>query len=93
MLDEKNWNGALALVQGIRKRVDAKSYDMAIATDVEAKIYLQKGDYAKALEPWEIALNLGESYKFFEPSALQEMVYFLAQLYYPRRRRRARPAQ
>lgn len=82
MLDEKNWNGALALVQGIRKRVDAKSYDMAIATDVEAKIYLQKGDYAKALEPWEIALNLGESYKFFEPSALQEMVYFLAQLYY-----------
>lgn len=82
MLDAKNWDGALALVQAVRKRVEPKSYDMAIATDVEAKVYLQKGDYARALEPWEVALQLGESYKFFEPSALQEMRYFLAQLYY-----------
>lgn len=82
LLDAKNWDGALALIQGIRKRVDAKSYDMAIATDVEAKLYLQKGDYAKAIDPWEIALKLGDAYKFFDHNSQQERVYYLAQICY-----------
>lgn len=93
LLDAKNWDAALALIQGIRKRVDEKSYDMAIATDVEAKLYLQKGDYGKAIEPWEIAIRLGDAYKFFDPNSQQERVYFLAQIYYQEATSTKVPAQ
>lgn len=82
LLDAKNWEGALALLGTIRARVGPESYDMAIVTDVEAKIFLQKGDYTKALAPWEVSLRLGDAHHFFDKNTLQEMVYFLAQIYY-----------
>lgn len=82
LLDAKNWDGAIALLSTIGARVSPESYDMAIVTDVEAKIYLQKGEYAKAIKPWEAALRLGDAHRFFDKNSIQEMVYFLAQIYY-----------
>lgn len=93
LLDAKNWDAALALIQGIRKRVEPKSYDMAIASDVEAKLYLQKGDYAKAIEPWEVALKMGDQYKFFDANSQQEKVYYLAQICYQEATGTKEPAQ
>ncbi len=82
LLDSKNWDAALTLLRSIESRVGPESYDMAIVTDVEGKILLQKGDYAKAIGPLETALRLGDTHKFFDKNALQESVYYLAQLYY-----------
>jgi hypothetical protein len=82
LLDAKNWDAAIALLNSIHSRVGPESYDMAIITDVEAKIYLQKGDYAKAIPPWEIALRLSDAHNFFDKNSVQEMIYFLAQIYY-----------
>jgi len=82
LLDAKNWDAALALLNSIQARVGPDSYDMAIVTDVEAKIYLQKGDYAKAIKPWEVALRLADAHHYFDKNSIQDMVYYLAQIYY-----------
>jgi len=82
LTDAKNWDGALALIQGLKAKVGADSYDMAILTDIEAKIYLQKSDYAKAIGPWEAALRLSDARNYFNKNTTQEIVYFLSQIYY-----------
>ena len=82
LTDAKNWDAALALLAGIRTKVGPESYDMAIITDIEAKIYLQKGDYAKVIGPWELALRLTDKHKYLSDANVQDMVYYLAQIYY-----------
>jgi len=34
------------------------------------------------IEPWELALRLGDQHHFFNENATQEMIYYLAQIYY-----------
>jgi hypothetical protein len=82
LIDAKNWDGAVALLNGIKSKVGPESYDMAIVTDIEAKIYLQKGEYAKVIAPWEISLRLSDKHKYLSPDSVQDMVYYLAQIYY-----------
>lgn len=82
LTDAKNWDAAIALLNSIKPNVKPESYDMALLLDIEAKVYLQKGDYAKVITPWEQALRLTEKHKFFSESAVQDMIYFLAQIYY-----------
>jgi len=82
LLDAKNWDGALNLLGAVKANVGKESFDMAFLSDVEAKIYLQKGDYAKAIVPWEVALRVSDAYHFFDTNAVQDMIYFLAQIYY-----------
>lgn len=82
LTEAKNWDGALALLQGLKPKVKPDSYDIAIISDVEAKVYLQKGEYAKAIPPWEHALRLTDQHQYLSPTAVQELIYFLAQIYY-----------
>jgi predicted Zn-dependent protease len=82
LTEAKNWDGALALLQGLKSGVKPDSYDIAIINDIEAKVYLQKGDYAKAIPPWEHALRLSDQHQYLSPSSVQELIYFLAQIYY-----------
>ncbi len=82
LTEAKNWDGALALLQGLKPKVKPDSYDIAIISDVEAKVYLQKGEYAKAIPPWEHALRLTDQHQYLSPNAVQELIYFLAQIYY-----------
>lgn len=82
LVDAKNWDGALALLQGLKPKVGPESFDMAIITDVEAKVYLQKGDYSKVIAPWETALRLTDKHKYLSESSVQDMIYYLAQIYY-----------
>ncbi len=82
LLDAKNWDGALTLIGSIKAGAKPESYDTAFLTDVEAKIYLQKGDYVKSIAPWETALRLSDAYHFFDANTVQDMIYFLAQIYY-----------
>jgi Tfp pilus assembly protein PilF len=82
LLDAKNWNGALALLESLRPSTAPDSYDLAIITDVEGKIFLQTAQYAKALGPLETSLRLGEKYKYFDASALQDTTDYLARIYF-----------
>lgn len=82
LTDAKNWDGALALLKSIEPKVGPESFDMAMIKDVEAKLYLQKGDYAKVLPPWELALRLHDAHKYFSPQSVQDILYYLAQIYY-----------
>ena len=82
LTDAKNWDGAIALLAGIKAKVGPESFDMAVVTDVEAKIYLQKGDYAKVIPPWETALRLTDKHKYLSDNSVQELIYYLAQIYY-----------
>ena len=82
LVDAKNWDGSLALINGLKAKAKPESYDMAFLSDIEAKIYLQKGDFAKALAPWEVALRLHDKFNFFQPNAVQDMLYYMAQIYY-----------
>ncbi len=83
LLDAKNWDGAINLIASIESKVPADSYDMAFLSDVMGKLYLQKGDYGRAIAPLERAIELGDAHPgFFQKNTQQESVYYLAQLYY-----------
>lgn len=82
LIDAKNWNGAVALMQGVLRYAAPNSYDQALANDILSKIYLQQGEYAKVIEPLEKAYLLGETYKFFDAKSQLERLYYLAQIYY-----------
>jgi predicted Zn-dependent protease len=82
LTDAKNWDGALALLNTLKSQAAPNSYDLAVISDIEFKIFLQKGDYGKAIAPLELSIRLADTYGFFEPSQVQEMVLYLAQIYY-----------
>ena len=82
LVEAKNWDGALALLNGLKPKVGPESFDMAIITDVEAKVYLQKGDYSKVIAPWETALKLSDKHKYLSDTSVQDIIYYLAQIYY-----------
>lgn len=82
LLDSKNWDAAIALIAGLQAKVGPESFDMAFLKDIEAKIYLQKGDYDKVIAPWEISLRLHDTKKYLSEDSIQEIVYYLAQILY-----------
>lgn len=82
LTETKNWEGALVLINSLKPLAQPDSYDIAILSNIEYTLLLQKGDYAKAIAPLELALRLGRSQAFFENQTMQEMVLYLAQIYY-----------
>lgn len=80
--DAKNFDGMLALIEGLIPTVDPTSYDMAVVMDMRAKLYGQKEQYAKAIEAWEVALKLSDSYKYFDDKTTLEDLLYLAQFSY-----------
>ncbi|MEO6875726.1 MAG: hypothetical protein ABI222_12980, partial [Opitutaceae bacterium] len=81
LTDAKNWDGALALLQAQLPNVSPTSYDTALLDEVIAKIYMQKGDYPKALVAMETAVRLSDSYNYLDEREVQELVYYLALMY------------
>ena len=83
LLDAKNWDGAMAVIDGVLVGVDPNGYDTAFLSDIKAKIFLQKNDYASAIAPMETTLRLADANKnFFDKKTILDVVYFLAQIYY-----------
>ena len=79
-LDAKNWDGALAVIDAMLATVDANSYDTAFLSDIKAKIFLQKNDYAKAIAPMETTLRLADKNpNYFDKKSVLDTIYFLAQ--------------
>ncbi len=81
MTDAKDWDGAIALLRNQEPNVSPTSYDTDIIEEVLSKIYMQKGDYTKALPTMEDSVRLSDSYNYLEDKEVQELVYYLALMY------------
>jgi tetratricopeptide (TPR) repeat protein len=83
LLDAKNWDGAMAVIDSVLVGLDPNGYDTAFISDIKDKIFLQKNDYASAIGPMETTLRLADANKnFFDKKTILDVVYFLAQIYY-----------
>lgn len=80
--DAKNYDAAIAIIDGLLKGAAPESYDIAVLSQVKAQILLTKGDYAKSIEPLETALLVSDRHGYFEARVIQDLTYYLAQLYY-----------
>jgi hypothetical protein len=82
-LDKKNWDGALAAVNGILATTPPDSYDTAFITDIKAKIFLYKNDLVQAIAPMEAVLRMADAHPtYFGPKTTLDSLYTLAQIYY-----------
>jgi len=82
LAEAKKWDEAIAFIKGVIGRAAPNSYDQAYLHDVLARLYLQKGDYVNAIAPYETALRLGDTYGYFDKKATDQMLDYLAKLYY-----------
>jgi tetratricopeptide (TPR) repeat protein len=83
-MDAKNYTEANALLDGLLKKVPADSYDAALVDQYRLQIYMQQGDFAKAIQPMERSLALSESKTptYFNENTTRELYYYLVQLYF-----------
>jgi tetratricopeptide (TPR) repeat protein len=82
LLDAKNWDGALALLNSVLPSTDPDSYDRALILDTIAKLSIQKDDTAAAVAAWEQALALADRHpNYFKPKDRLDMVLSMAQNY------------
>jgi Tfp pilus assembly protein PilF len=82
LLDAKNWDGALALLNAALPNTDPDSYDRALILDTIAKLNIQKDDTLHAVEAWEQALVLADRHaNYFKPKDKLDMVLSMAQNY------------
>ncbi len=82
LAEAKKWDEAINFIKGVISRAAPNSYDQAYLNDMLARLYLQKGEYDKAIPPYEIALRLGDTYGYFDKKAIDQMLDYLAKLYY-----------
>ncbi len=82
-VDAKNYDSALAILDGQLAKVPADSYDAALLYQIKTQTLLQKGDFTKVIEPLEKGLALSDSKTptYYEDRATRDLLFFLAQLY------------
>ena len=80
LLDAKNWDGALTLLNNVLPNTDPDSYDRALVLDTVAKLSIQKDDTLHAVQAWEEALALADKHhNYFKPKDRLDMVLSMAQ--------------
>lgn len=84
LLDSKQWDAALDLVNKTIAENDPNSYDMAVLLDTKAKLLIEgKNDYAGAIQPWEQCLQLYKAHpEYFKRNDIMSMLVNLAQINY-----------
>lgn len=81
LLEAKNWDAILALLNGI-PNVAPESYDRALILDTTAKIYMNMDQLGKAIAPLEGALKLSDAHNYFPEDQVLQTVSLLARLIY-----------
>jgi tetratricopeptide (TPR) repeat protein len=83
VVDAKNYDAAIAILDAQIAKVPADSYDAAMLYQIKTQTLLQKGDFPKAIEPTEKALAISDSKNptYFEERITRDLLYFLTQLY------------
>ena len=80
VVEAKDWDGALALINGALAIAGPDSYDRAYLMDTLAKLEFQKDDIAKAIGDWEVALQLADAHpNYFKPKERLDLILFVAQ--------------
>lgn len=79
-----NYAEAHAVLDGLLRKVAADSYDAALIHQYRLQIYLQNGEFSKAIEPMERSLQLSEAKTptYFDERITRELYYYLVQLYF-----------
>jgi hypothetical protein len=80
--DAKNWDGMIALLEGLLPTVGPSSYDMAYIQDMRARLLAGKDQWPKAIDAMETSLRISDANKFFDKNKTLEMLLFLAQVSY-----------
>jgi len=82
--EAKDTKLALTILDGLLAKVPADSYDAAFILVQKAQLYVQTGEYAKAIEPMERGVRLSDSKTptYFEDRQSKELYFFLFQLYF-----------
>ena len=79
-----NFAAAMAILNSLQAKVPADSYDAALIHQYKVQIYLQQGDFTKAIEPMEKSLALSEAHSptYFDERVTRELYFYLVQLYF-----------
>lgn len=82
--NEKKWDVALGILETQIAKAVPGSFDVALMEQYRAQILLQLNQYSKAIEPLEKAITLSDAKlpTYFDERVTNELVYFLAQLYF-----------
>ncbi len=82
LIDAKDWDGAIALLNGAMSFSAPDSYDHALILETVAKLEFQKDDTPKAITAWEEALRISDAHpNYFKEKERLEMILSLAQTY------------
>jgi len=82
LIDAKDWDGAIALLNGAMTASAPDSYDHALLLETVAKLDFQKDDTPKAIAAWEEALRISDAHpNYFKEKERLEMILSLAQTY------------
>lgn len=84
-LPTKDLPKILALLEdGLAKIKNKTSYDYSMMLQLKAKTLIEKGDYAKSIEPMEQGLMLSDAQTptYLDEKVAAEVSHFLAQLYF-----------
>ena len=83
LIDAKDYDGGLALIDQILADAAPASFDVYVLSQIKAQILLSQNKLGAAIAPLETALRLGEgNTNFFEAAANLEQLNLLAQLHY-----------
>ena len=83
----------MSILDGLLAKLPPDSYDAAFVLVQKAQLYVQAGEYAKAIEPMERGVRLSDSKTsstYFEDRQSKELYFFLFQLYFQEARATAR---
>jgi len=83
-IDAKKYAEAHAVLDGLLRKVAADSYDAALIHQYRLQIFLQNGEFSKAIEPMERSVQLSEakSPTYFDERITRELYYYLVQLHF-----------
>jgi tetratricopeptide (TPR) repeat protein len=83
VVEAKNFDAAIAMLDAQIAKVPADSYDAAMLNQIKVQTLFQKGDFAKAIEPMERALALSEAKtpSYFDERVTRDLLNYLTQLY------------
>jgi len=79
-----NYAAALSVLNAALAKAAPDSYDTAYLLQLKLQVYLQQGEFAKAIEPMERSVALSESHSptYFDERVTRELYFFLVQLYF-----------
>jgi tetratricopeptide (TPR) repeat protein len=78
----KNWEGAIKLIDRLYTDVPNDSYDAAMLLLFKGKVSIIIGDNASAIKPLEDALRLATAKQYFKPEVEADLRLYVMQAYY-----------